>query len=192
MKRTLCCCKRKGMLYLSCISFTNWNKTRHFPGSSSLLLLIQPRVQAVPVPAGRAGLGHAGTHSVCPSHIHLSSLGDPESLLQLHLHLAEIMKFPCSQSCLLRPVFLWSCQGCSSSALGLPCWMGHLCILERGMLLDVVKGKAKGEIPVSACSWGSYGSRRVWTMKSINILQNLTQAAAHLFLAVCQTGNGVL
>lgn len=60
------------------------------------------------------------------------------------------------------------------------------------MLLDVVKGKAKGEIPVSACSWRSSESRGVWTMKAINILQNLTQAAAFLFLAVCQTGTGVL
>lgn len=29
-------------------------------------------------------------------------------------------------------------------------------------------------------------------MKAINILQNLTQAAAYFFLAMCQTGNEVL
>lgn len=180
------------MLYLSCISFTKWNKTQDiFQVLPHRCCWFSRLPVAVPVPAGRAGLGRAGTHSACPSHIHLFSLGDPQFLLQLHLHLAEIMKCSYSQTCLLRPVVLWNCQGCSSSALGLPCWMWHLCVWG-GILLDVVKGKAKWEIPVSARSWGSYESRRVWTMKAINILQNLTQAAAYFFLAVCQTGDGML
>lgn len=82
--------------------------------------------------AGRAGLAGAGTlvpPSACPGHVQLLSLGHPKLLLQLHQHLSEIIKSPYSCHRLPRPeqaVFLLSCQGCSSTALGSPCWTRHL------------------------------------------------------------------